>query len=313
MSRSFPPMTSEKIAELRRLSLAELMRRALETKLAQRGDAVSLCTIINAKSGNCGEDCRFCVQSAHYRTNAPVYGLKSREEVLAAAREAREIGASHFSIVASGRGMNRADTEKVAAMIEEIGSKVGIRVCASLGIMDREKLEILRDAGLVRYHHNLETSREFFPQIVTTHSFEERLDTIGAAQEAGLEVCAGGIMGLGETEDDRISMAMSLRECGVDSVPLNILIPLPGTPLAGTPPITAPEVLRTIALYRLLLPQVPIRLAAGRDEPFFRDFLGTSFMAGADGLMIGGYLTKGCRPAPEDRAFVRAVQALWNG
>lgn len=301
----------QEIATWQALPLAELMRQALAVKLDRRGSAVSLCSIINAKSGKCSEDCRFCVQSAHYATEAPVYPLKEAGEVIAAAAEAKRIGASHFSLVTSGRGLPAAEIPQVAAMVRAIREAVGIKVCASLGILDQDALAALKTAGLSRYHHNLESSREFFPQVCTTHTFEERLATIAAAKAAGLEVCAGGIFGLGESEDDRISMALSLKECGVDSVPLNLLIPLPGTPMAGTAPISVAEVLRAIALYRLILPAVPIRLAAGR-ESVLRDFLATAFLAGADGMMIGGYLTQGGRLPEEDHRFLRELVGLWS-
>jgi len=299
------------IATWQELPLPDLMRLALAVKLDRRGPAVSLCSIINAKSGKCSEDCRFCVQSAHYQTEAPVYPLKNQREIVAAAVEAKRIGASHFSLVTSGRGLPSQEISRVAAMIRAIREEVGIAVCASLGILDRAALAELKAAGLARYHHNLESSCEFFPRVCTTHTFEERLATIGAAKAAGLEVCAGGIFGLGESEADRISMAVSLKECGVDSVPLNLLIPLPGTPMAGTPPISVAEVLRAIALYRLILPAVPIRLAAGR-ESVLRDFLGAAFLAGADGMMIGGYLTQAGRLPAEDHRFINELAGLWS-
>jgi len=301
-----------RIEDYRRLPLPRLLELALTAKLAHRGDSFSLCSIINAKSGRCGEDCRFCAQSAHYRTAAPVYPLRDREEIVAAAMEAKRNRAGHFSIVTSGRGLGEAEIDKVAATIREIVARVDIKVCASLGILTPSQLRLLKEAGLSRYHHNLETSREFFPHMVTTHTFEERIETIRAAREAGLEVCAGGILGLGENEEDRLSMAMTLLECGVVSVPLNILIPLPGTPVEHNPPLTAVEILRAIALYRLIFKELPIRLAAGRGEPGMRDFLATAFMAGADGLMIGGYLTQGCRPPEEDHRFVDEMQTLWR-
>lgn len=304
--------TLNEIKALRAMPLAELMAMARQTKLKERGKRFSLCSIINAKSGRCGEDCRFCAQSAHYKTASPVYPLKSCDEIIAAAREAKEIGAGHFSIVTSGRGTNSEETEILARIIEQIGKQTDINICASLGIMSAVNLKRLREAGLVRYHHNLETSKEFFPNVVSTHSFSERLETIAAAQEAGLEVCAGGIVGLGESEDDRISMALTLRECGVDSIPLNILIPLPGTPMADNRPLAVVDILRTIALYRLIMPSVALRLAAGRAEPFMRDFLSSAFLAGADAMMIGGYLTQGCRPPTEDRRFVADMQELWS-
>jgi biotin synthase len=305
-------MTVEQdIARWRQLALPELMTRALECKLSRRGRQVSLCSIINAKSGKCSEDCRFCVQSAHYHTDAPVYPLKGREEVVAAAREAKRIGATRFSLVTSGRGPNRAELLRVAELVATIRAEVGIQVCASLGILDRQGFLLLKQAGLSRYHHNLETSREFFPRVVTTHGFDERVATIRAAQEADLEVCAGGIFGLGESEADRISMALTLKELAVTSVPLNVLIPLPGTPLAGMPALGVNEIIRTFALYRLILPDLPIRLAAGR-ESTLGDFLGLAFMAGVDGMMIGGYLTQRGRLPEEDNRFVSAIKQIWT-
>ncbi|HLD46647.1 MAG TPA: biotin synthase BioB, partial [Desulfobaccales bacterium] len=237
------------ITDLQALPLAELMRQALATKLAHRGTAFSLCSIINAKSGRCSEDCHFCAQSAHYQTEAPVYPLLDKARILAAAHEALKNGASRFSLVTSGRGLASDDLLQVLKIIRAIREEVGIKVCASLGILGEAELGRLKEAGLSRYHHNLETSREFFPRICTTHSFADRVATIKAAQAVGLEVCSGGIFGLGESEADRLSMAMSLVEYGIDSVPLNILIPLAGTPCAGFPPLGITEILRAIALY----------------------------------------------------------------
>jgi len=300
------------LRQLRKKSCGELMTLALKAKLAgSRGNNFSLCSIINAKSGNCSEDCSFCVQSAHYKTDAPIYPLKDKEEILSAAREAKKIGASHFSLVTSGRGLKGRDLAKVAELVAAIKAEVGIAVCASLGILSRADFAMLRSAGLTRYHHNLETSEEFFPQIVSTHSFGQRIATIDAARAEGLEVCAGGIFGLGETEEDRISMALSLKEHAVDSVPINILIPLPGTPLAQQPSLPIMEILRAIALYRLILPDVPIRLAAGR-ESALADFLSSAFLAGADGMMIGGYLTERGRVPENDTLFASEMQTIWQ-
>lgn len=299
------------IESLRSLPCRELMSRALETKLARRGKSLSLCSIINAKSGQCSEDCRFCTQSIHFKTDTPVYPLKPADEIVAAARQAKKDGATHFSIVTSGRAITGQALPAVADIIASIRDQVDICVCASLGIATLQDLQTLQQAGLSRYHHNLETSREYFPSIVTTHTFAERVATIQAARQAGLEVCAGGIIGLGESEADRISLALTLAELGVESVPLNILIPLPGTPLAGIKPLPIQEILRAIALFRLILPDAALRLAAGR-ESALHDFLSTAFMAGADGMMIGGYLTQRGRSAAMDRQFVQTIQNLWQ-
>ena len=305
-------MTRKEINELRDLPLAELMGLALKTKLARRGDKFSLCSIINAKSGRCSEDCNFCAQSAHFKTDAPVYPLKDDAEIIAAAQEAKRIGAHRFSLVTSGRGLPAKEVGRLANTIDAIRRQVDIHVCASLGILDKTALRELRSAGMTRYHHNLETSQEFFPKVVTTHTFKERLDTIRAAQDEGLEVCAGGIIGMGESEEDRISMALTLQECQVNSVPLNILIPLPGTPLAHQTRISPPAILKTIALYRLIHQQIPIRLAAGR-ESALGELLSNAFMAGADGMMIGGYLTQRGRMPEDDIHFVRQMQMVWTG
>ena len=299
------------ITELQALPLAELMRQALATKLARRGTSFSLCSIINAKSGRCSEDCYFCAQSAHYQTEAPVYPLLDKAQILAAAHEAKKNGASRFSLVTSGRGLASEDLGQVLGIIRAIRKEVGLKVCASLGILGESELGQLKEAGLSRYHHNLETSREFFPQVCTSHSFGDRVATIRAAQTVGLSVCSGGIFGLGESEADRLSMAMILVEYGIDSVPINILIPLAGTPCAGLPPRPITEILRSIALYRLILPQAAIRLAAGR-ESALGDFLSSAFMAGADGMMIGGYLTQRGRAPEADQQFAEDIKQLWS-
>ncbi|MBC8318839.1 MAG: biotin synthase BioB [Desulfobulbaceae bacterium] len=305
-------LSERDIKALRALSCSELMAKALDVKLSKRGTSFSLCSIINAKSGQCSEDCRFCTQSSHYMTDAPSYPLKNENEIVAAAALAKEDGASRFSIVTSGRGLGARDLGRVAEIVHAIRARVDIDVCGSLGILSAGDLSLLREAGMSRYHHNLETSREFFPQVVSTHTFEDRINTIRAAQQAGMEVCAGGIIGLGETEEDRISMALSLAECDVLSVPLNVLMPLAGTPMGHHPPVPAFDILRTIALFRLILPEAALRLAAGR-ESALGDFLSTAFMAGADGMMIGGYLTQRGRNPEMDRRFVQEIQKLWTG
>ncbi|MDZ7640621.1 MAG: biotin synthase BioB [Desulfurivibrio sp.] len=298
-------------AELRALSTGELLAAALQAKLAHRREQFSFCSIINAKSGRCSEDCRYCAQSRHYQTEAPVYPLKSQAEIVAAAHQAKADGAGRFSLVTSGRGLAAAEVEPVAAAIAAVRQEVGIPVCGSFGIIDRATLERFKAAGMSRYHHNLETSERFFPRVTTTHSFAERLATIAAARAAGLEVCAGGIFGLGEDDDDRLSLAATLAELQVDSVPLNILIPLPGTPLADTEPPPMQDILRGIAYCRLLLPGVCVRLCGGR-EAALGDFMAAAFLAGADGMMIGGYLTQRGRTPAKDRELAAQLRQLWS-
>ncbi len=232
--------------------------------------------------------------------------------MLAEAERAKEIGAERFSIVTSGKGPDRQEVWKIAEVINTIKEKIGISPCASLGILDTKSLALLKDAGLNRYHHNIETSRRFYPKIVTTHTFDDRIKTIQAASEAGLEVCSGGIIGLGESEEDRISMALTLKELDVDSIPINILVPLKGTPLEKIKTISIAEILRTIAIFRLITGNRTIRIAAGR-ESVLKDFQGLAFMAGADGMIIGGYLTVKGRSPEEDLGMVSEIRKLWNG
>jgi biotin synthase len=301
----------DKINDLLKLPLYELMVHARDAKLRERGDSFSLCTIMNVKSGRCTEDCAFCAQSSKYRTGSPVFSLKSTDEILERAAKAKDAGAARFSLVTSGRSLSRPEVDELAVGIEQIRNNVGISVCASLGILDFEALAILKSAGLSRYHHNIETSESFFPKVISTHSFKERISTIHIAKEAGLEVCSGGIIGLGESAEDRVEMALTLADLGVDSVPINILVPIPGTPLASQALLSVEEILRTIAVFRLIFPDKAIRIAGGR-EPALMDFQGLAFWAGADAMLIGGYLTVAGRPIEVDLRLVREMKRLWQ-
>ncbi len=300
------------LQEMASIPTLELMERALEVKLRHRGDRFSLCSIINVKSGGCSEDCRYCAQSARHRTGAPRYPTKPVEEVVEAARRARRAGAQRFSLVASGRGITPEEARRYIPLIQAVQEEVGLPVCASLGIAGAEALALLKGAGLRRYHHNLETAPSFFPQVTTTHTFEERVATIRAAKEVGLEVCSGAIFGLGETMEQRFELASILAELKVDSIPLNFLIPIAGTPMEGRPLMEPDEALRTIALFRLLLPRVALRVCGGR-EHVLGEFQALAFQAGADAMMVGGYLTVGGAEEERDRRLVEATRRLWQG
>ncbi len=307
-----PHFSKHEIESLALMPLADIMGIARRIKLENRNTSFSLCTITNARSGRCTEDCAFCAQSARHSSESPEYDLKSADELIREASDAQKAGATRFSLVTSGRGIeSMQQAEEIAERIAAIVEQTGISVCASLGIAGREHLETLKQAGLSRYHHNLETSRDFFPSICTTHTFDERLDTIRAAMEAGLEVCAGGLIGMGETRQQRLSMGITLAELGVDSVPLNVLVPIKGTPLEGEPRISIAEILRTIAMFRILMPSIPIRIAGGRDS-ILKDFQGMAFNAGADAMLIGGYLTVRGRPVKEDLAMVEEIRKIWS-
>lgn len=286
---------------------------ANEERKHRAGGKIQLCSIINAKSGRCGEDCKFCAQSIHHNTKISVYPLKSKDELLTEAKMAKEIGAERVVIVTSGKGPKRQEVEKIAEVINTINEKIGMSPCASLGILDIKALTILKDAGLNRYHHNIETSRRFYPNINTTHTFDDRIRTIRAALEAGLKVCSGGIIGLGESEEDRISMALTLKELDIDSIPINILIPMKGTPLEKIKTISLTEILRTIAIFRLITGSRTITICAGRESSVLKDFQGLAFMAGANGMIIGGYLTVKGRSPQDDLAMVEEIKKIWSG
>ncbi len=290
----------------------ELIKQALLIKISHRGLKFGMCSIMNIKSGKCSEDCAFCAQSARHATNAPVFGLKSKEEILRHAQRAKELGATHFSLVASGRGPTQSELAEVIEAIKYLKDRIDIKICASLGIIDEDGLRALKEAGLSRYHHNIETSRQYFPMICSTHSFEERIKTIKSIKNVGLECCSGCILGIGETKRDRISIAETLKEIGVDSVPINILVPIEGTRLWGkTQSITPLEVVETIALFRHILKTPAIRLAGGRENGL-GDFQSLAFMAGADALMIGGYLTTPGRDPELDLRLKTDAIEFWK-
>ncbi len=304
-------MDKKRIRKLLKLPLARLMSLADKARREGAGNEIDLCNILNAKSGACAEDCKFCAQSARHSTDVSGYPLKSELEILEAAKEAKTMGADRFDIVTSGNTLSRSEIEKIADCISEIKKKVGIKICASLGKLDEKSLKLLKDSGLTRYHHNIETSHRYFRKIVTTHSFEDRLKTIRAAKSAGLEVCSGGIIGLGETWNDRINMALTLKKLGVDSVPINILVPIEGTPMAKAKKISAIDAIRTIALFRIILKNKTIKIAAGR-ESVLKDHQALAFTAGANGMLIGGYLTIKGRSVDEDKKLIKEIKAAWK-
>jgi biotin synthase len=290
--------------------LLELVAHADKVRREAKGCEFELCNIVNAKSGLCGEDCKFCAQSAHHSCNVPTYPLKRGNEIHKAAEDAWEMGADHFGIVTSGNRLGKEELDSLAEAISDIRSKIGIRICASLGALRASELSALKDAGLSRYQHNIETSRRYYPHIVSTHEFDQRLATIQAATNVGLEVCSGGIIGMGETWQDRIAMARLLKKLDVDSVPVNLLVPIEGTAMGSLEPISCVDAVRTICIFRIILPKATIKVAAGR-ETVLKDFQSQAFMAGANGMLIGGYLTVGGRSPAEDHKLVAQVQEAW--
>ena len=303
--------TTKDLQGLLKMPLEALMTQANAIRQQSQGDHLQLCSILNAKSGRCSEDCKFCAQSAHHCTEIDVYALKSKEAIVQAALDAAEIGSSRFGIVTSGNLLTDEEVDTLAEAMEEIHHHSSIRICGSLGALGTEALSRLAQAGMTRYHHNIETSRRYYAEIVTTHDFEQRVQTVRAAQAVGLEVCSGGIIGLGETWEDRWDMARTLAELDVDSVPVNILSPIPGTPLANMEPITPEDVIRTLCLFRLILPTATLKIAAGR-EAVLQDKQLQGFLAGANGMIIGGYLTIKGDDLARDFDLIKQIQQAWT-
>jgi len=281
-----------------------LFSGAAQLRDYHQGRAIKLCAIVNAKSGRCPEDCSFCAQSAHHQTQIETYPLMDPHEILARAEEAVAMGARRFSIVTSGKALTEQEFVQVTHAIRLMQERTRLTLCASVGMLTPERAHALRAAGLNRYHHNLETAASFFPQVCTTHRYEEDLDTLRAAHEAGLEICSGGIFGLGESPVQRLELAYTLKEMAVDSVPLNFLNPIPGTPLASAHTLTPLEILKFVALFRFILPDKDIRICGGR-EFGLRDLHPLVFWAGANGIMIGNYLTTRGRDYQADLQMIR--------
>jgi len=276
---------------------ADLLRRSF------CGKGIHLCTITNAKSGRCSEDCAFCAQSRYSSSKAAIYPLKSLQEIREQAQRAEHSPIHRFSVVTSGK---RLDTEEMEKLLGETGLWGGWRLscCASLGILDRENLQRLRLAGFSRYHHNLETAQSFYPHICTTHTWEERVATVREAKAAGLSVCSGGIFGLGESDEQRLELALELKSLSVDAVPINFLTPIPGTPLESADYLSPWKCLKIIALFRFVLHDREILVCGGREKNL-RSLHPLVFNAGASGIMTGHYLTTTGRQMENDLEMLR--------
>jgi len=274
---------------------------------------VDACSIVNAKAGNCAEDCGFCAQSARFDTGIDTYDLLDPETILSAARRAERDGAQRFGIVVAEKGISRTDRpEEWARLLEAIRlvrERTDVEVDASLGLLTEREAQILAAEGLNHYNHNIETSPRYFPEVVSTHAFGDRVKTLERAKAAGMDLCAGVILGMGETPADRVEAAVALQEVGVASLPVNVLNPIEGTPLGerAAAAISTEALLKTVAVYRLLHPEARVRLTGGREVTLDDDDQHRPFEAGADGLLTGDYLTtEGQSPAEDIRAIERA-------
>ena len=294
------------VARLPLDELPQLIALAHNVRLTWRGPEVELESLINAKSGACAEDCAFCSQSAHFSTDVDVYPFLDDDEMLKAARETKDAGATQFCIVVAVRGPDERLLNRVLQATELIQRETGLEIACSLGMLEPEQAQRLADAGVKRYNHNLEAPRSRFPEICTTHTWEERVETCKLAKEAGMELCCGGILGMGETLEERVDSAFELRELDPCEVPINFLDPRPGTPLSDHEMISPREALQGIALFRLILPGAWLRLAGGR-EKVLGELQAMGMYAGANALIVGNYLTTTGRVAEEDRTMLDAL------
>lgn len=307
-------ITREEAIALYEAPLEELCQAADEIRKYFCGNGFDICTIVNGKSGRCSENCKYCAQSSHYHTGAGVYPLLDKEEIVAQAKYNGERGVLRYSIVTSGRALNNQEVDKMCEAIRAVKQETSIEVCVSFGLLNVEQFRKLKEAGVTRVHNNLETSERNFPNICTTHTFEDKIDAIRAAREAGLSVCSGGIMGLGETKEDRIDMAFTLRELGVKSVPVNMLNPSPGTPYENKKCLTVEEMRRIVAVYRFILPDASIRLAGGRG--LMEDKGESCFQSGANAVISGDMLTTSGYTIESDMEMIHRLgyqEELWNG
>ena len=284
--------------------LKELCEGADRLRAHFIGDKVDLCSIINGRSGRCPEDCKYCAQSAHNHTNCEIYDFLPEEEILDACKLNESEGVDRFSIVTAGRALNGKEFEKAVHAFETMHRECKIDLCASMGFLDEEQLPRLHEAGVTSYHHNIETSRRNFPNICTTHTYEQKIETLKKVKAEGMCACSGGIIGMGESWEDRLDMAVSLAELEIDSIPINALMPIKGTPLEHLPQLKEDEILRTIAFFRYINPEANIRLAAGR--ALLTNDGEIAFQSGASASITGNMLTTAaCATIRSDRQMLK--------
>lgn len=283
-------ITKEEALALCKEPLSALQEAADEIRRIMCGNGFDICTIINGKCGRCSEDCKYCAQSAHYHTACmESYPLLATEELLEGARYNDSRGVLRYSIVTSGKRLSDAEVDQVCESIRKIKKETSIQVCVSFGLLNEEQFRKIKEAGASRVHCNLESSARYFPKVCTTHTYEEKIETLKAAKRAGLSICSGGILGLGESMEDRIDMVLTARELGVKSIPVNLLNPIPGTPYEENQPLTNEEACRCVAVFRFLIPDASIRLAGGRG--LVGDKGEACFRSGANAAISGDMLT----------------------
>ncbi len=298
-------ISKQEAMNLAQAPLEKLQEAAQEIRKAQAGNGFDFCAILNGKSGRCSEDCKFCAQSAHYPTQVEIYGLLPEETMVQRALDMAVRGVGRYAIVTSGRTIDAEETSMLCRVAASICAQSRLSVCLSCGLLNERQLRQLKAAGVSRIHNNLETSRRFFPSVCTTHTYEEKIATIQAAQRVGLSVCSGGLFGMGETMEDRIDLALTLRALHIKHVPLNLLSPIAHTPYAHHQPLAPEEMERIVALYRFLLPDASLRLAGGRGQlPRQGE---RCFLGGANAVITGDLLTTAGATVESDRAMVKRL------
>lgn len=269
-----------------------------------QGTEVDSCSIVNARSGMCGEDCKWCAQATRHHTGCETYNFIDEADALSAAEANDRAGIRKLSLVTSGRAVSKRDMEKFCEVYRRLAAETDLYLCASMGLLGEEEMQMLKDAGVKRYHCNMETSSKVFPALCTTHTPEDKRRTIAAARKCGMEVCSGGIIGMGETMADRIDFAFELADLDVDSVPINILNPIAGTPLENTPLISEEDIIRTVAIFRLIMPTKSLRFAGGRMR-LSHDSMLRIMTGGMNGVLMGDMLTTVSNTIADDRKLFR--------
>ena len=282
----------------------ELAAQATRIREKFTGTGVDLCALVNAKAGQCPEDCTFCSQSSHWNTDISSYPLMNADQIVERAKQAKGFGAKRFCIVTATRGLSDRDLPVLCEAVRRVKEEVGLVPECSLGLLTDHQLEELKAAGMSRYNHNLETAESHFSNICTAHTYQDRLNTLKMLRRHGLEICSGGILGLGESRLERLQLAFALAELDVECAPINVLNPRPGTPLQSATPPDPKEVVKTIAVFRFILPRAKLELGGGR-EVNLRDFQAMAFLAGANSLIIGGYLTTRGRQPGQDLQLLK--------
>lgn len=283
------------------VDIEQLCAAADEIRSKLNGSKIDTCTILNGKSGLCTENCKYCAQSAHNHTGVKEYPMLTVSEIVERGLENAKLGVDRFDVVTAGLRLNDAEVDTLCKAYSQIKEQTDLELCSSNGLLSYEQFVRLHDAGVTRIHNNLETSRRFFPSVCTTHTYDEKIETIRAAKKAGMEICSGGIIGMGETMEDRIDMALELQSLGVRSIPINVLMPIKGTALENQPPLSDEEILRTVALFRFINPNADIRLAGGRK--LLEDHGRQAFKSGANASIIGNMLTSIGNNVDEDFAM----------